>query len=199
MPKLTRFSIVGATGLLVNSVFLFALHGLLRLALLPASVAAVGAAIVHNYLLHEAWTFRRGRPTLRRFASFSLVAVAALLVNVSVVQILAGFGLFYLLANLFGVGVAFTVNFAVSSMWIWSERTDGADRAGRHSPRVGGADRSGRAHPLLDDLHLGSAGGGGEGAGARRARRPAAVLHRHRAGAARGGSYPADHRPRRSH
>jgi putative flippase GtrA len=196
---LSRFSIVGTAGVLINNIVLFALHGLLGLALFPATVAAVEVAILQNYLLHEVWTFRRRRPSVRRFVSFSLVAATALLVNVTIVQVLAGLGLFYLLANLVGISVAFIINFAVSSTWIWSEHTDGADPAGRHSSRLAVVDGSGRARSLLDDLHLGSAGGGRAGPGARRARRPASVLHRHRAGAARGGGHPADHRPRRTH
>ncbi|WP_239075646.1 GtrA family protein [Planosporangium flavigriseum] len=196
---MSRFSLVGVIGIVVNNIVLFALHGLLGLALVPATVAAVEVAMVHNYLLHEVWTFRHRRPSARRFISYSLVAAAALLVNVSIVGVLAGVGLYYLLANLVGIGAAFAINFAVSSTWIWSERTDGAHSAGRHSSRLADADDSGSARSLLDDLHLGPAGGGHAGPGARRARRPAAVLYRHRAGAARGGSHPADYRPRRSH
>jgi putative flippase GtrA len=199
LPRLRRFSVVGTSGLVVNNIVLFALHGLLGLALFPATVVAVHVAIVHNYLLHEVWTFRHRRPSARRFLSFSLVAATALLVNVSIVQVLTGFGLFYLLANLVGIGAAFGINYAVSSTWIWSERTDGEHSAGRHSPHLGAADGSGSARSLFDDLHLGSAGGGRVGPGARRAQRPASVLHRHRAGATRGGGHPADHRPRRSH
>jgi putative flippase GtrA len=178
---------------------LLLLHGLWRVALLPATVVAVEIAIVHNYALNEVWTFRRRRLSVHRFAGFSLAAAVSLLINVGVVALLVGIGLFYLLANLAGIGIAFAVNFAVSSTWIWSERTNGADRAGRREPGLAVADDPGRPRPLFDDLYLGPAAGGRAGTGTRRARRPAVVLYRHRAGAARGGGYTGDHRPRRTH
>jgi putative flippase GtrA len=199
LPRFGRFAVVGIGGLVVNNVVLLLLHGLWRMALLPATVVAVEIAIVHNYTLNEVWTFRRRRLSVQRFAGFSLAAAVSLLINVGVVALLAGIGLFYLLANLAGIGAAFAINFAVSSMWIWSERTNGADRADPTEPDLAAADDPGRTHTLFDDLHLGSARGGRIGAGARRARRAAAVLYRHRSGAARGGGHPGDHRPRRTH
>src|SRR5262249_4473521 len=61
LPRLARFGTVGAAGIVVNNAVLVLLHGLCGVALLPATVVAVEAAIVHNYALHEVWTFRRRR------------------------------------------------------------------------------------------------------------------------------------------
>jgi dolichol-phosphate mannosyltransferase len=199
LPRLSRYSVVGAGGIVVNNAVLLVLHGLAGLALLPATLVAVETAIVHNYVLHELWTFRRMRLSARRFAAFSAVAVGALAINVSVVQVLAWFGLFYLVANAVGIGAAFAVNIAVSSTWIWSEHTDGSRPAGRGQPGLAAADGAGGARALSHDLHVGPAGGGRVGPGTRGPSCAGAVVHRHRAGPPRGGRHPGDHRPRRTH
>jgi putative flippase GtrA len=207
-PPVRRFSVVGASGMVVNNIVLVVLHGVVGIALLPATAAAVETAIAHNYVLHEFWTFRRPpegaaarrtRLSARRFFRFNLVTAVALVLNVGVVQALAGLGVFYLLANLVGIGAGFTVNLAVSSMWIWRERTDGAHPAGGGQPGLAAVDGTGGALPLPHDLHLGPAGGG-------RARTRTGIpgcagflLHRHRSGPARGGRHPSHHRPRRTH
>src|SRR2546423_1411474 len=108
-PRVRRFLTVGASGVLVNNAVLGALHGLAGLALLPATVVAVGAATTHNYVLHELWTFRSMRLSPRRFVHFAAVTLGALVLNVGIVQLLVWFGLFYLVANLVGIAAGFTV------------------------------------------------------------------------------------------
>src|SRR5258705_3889978 len=193
MHRLSRFSLVGVSGVVVNNVALLVLHGLLGLALLPATVAAVETALVSNYILHELWTFRRRSLSLQRFAYFSLAGLAALPVNVVVVQLLVGLGMHYLPANLVGIGAGFAVNFAVSSKWIWSERTDGADGVDLRHPDLAAADGAGGARPVSHDLHVGPARGQRQSAGARGTCYAATLLHRHPPGAPRGGSHPSHH------
>src|SRR3954469_22685240 len=85
--RLWRFLVVGLGGAGVNSLFLFLLHGAARMPLFAASVLATEAAVGHNYLLNEAWTFGSRRPSIQRFLKFNLTAVAALLLNATVVSI----------------------------------------------------------------------------------------------------------------
>jgi len=199
LPRVRRFVVVGAGGTVVNNGVLLALHGLIGVALLPATMAAVEVAIVHNYVLHEMWTFKRMHLSGRRFARFSLVTLLAFVLNVGIVQVLAWLGLFYLLANLVGIGAGFAVNLAVSSMWIWSERTNGVRPAGDGQPGLAAVDDSGRTLPLPHDLHLGPAGSGGARTCTRGQSCAGAFLHRHRAGPARGGRHPGHNRPGRTH
>ncbi|MER7008652.1 GtrA family protein [Dactylosporangium sp. NPDC000555] len=195
--RLSRFSLVGVSGVVVNNAALLVLHGLLGLALLPATVAAVEIALISNYVLHELWTFRRRSLSLQRFAYFSLAGLAAMPVNVIVVQLLVGLGLHYLPANLVGIAAGFGVNFAVSSKWIWSERTDGADRVGGPHPDLAAADGAGGSRPVSHDLYVGPAGGGRQGTRARSTCYAGTLLHRNPPGTARGGGHPSHHRPRR--
>jgi putative flippase GtrA len=189
-PRVRRFSVVGAGGIAVNNTVLFLLHGVLGIALLVATVVAVEAAIVHNYVLHELWTFKGKRLSARRFAHFSLVTLIAFVINVGIVQVLAWIGLFYLLANLVGIGAGFAVNLAASSMWIWRDRTYAVRRPGRGQPGLVAVDGSGGTLPLSHDLYVGPARGGRARAGTGGPSRPRALLYRHRSGPARGGGHP---------
>jgi putative flippase GtrA len=188
--RVRRFLVVGAGGIVVNNAVLVVLHGLLGLRLLLATMVAVEAAIVHNYVLHELWTFRGRRLSARRFVHFSLVTLAAFVINVGVVQVLAWIGLFYLLANLVGIGAGFAVNLAASSMWIWRERVDGFRPAGRGQPGFVAVDGAGGALALSHDLYVGPAAGGGARPDSRGTGRARVLLYRHRAGPARGGRHP---------
>jgi putative flippase GtrA len=196
LPRVRRFFMVGAGGIVVNNIVLLMLHGLIGVALLPATVVAVEVAIVHNYVLHEMWTFKRMCLSGRRFARFSLVTLIAFVLNVGIVQVLARLGLFYLLANLVGIGAGFAVNLAVSSMWIWRERTDGAHPAGHGQPGRTAVDGTGRTLPLPHDLHVGPAGGGHAREGAGVLGGAGSLLYRHRAGPARGRRNPGHRRTR---
>jgi len=185
-----RFLIVGTGGLLVNNAVLFVLHGLLGIALLAATVVAVEAAIMHNYVLNELWTFKGKRLSARRFAHFSLVTLIAFAINVGIVQALAWIGLFYLLANLVGIAAGFAVNLVASSMWIWGDRTYGACPPGPGQPGLVAVDGAGGTLPLSHDLYVGSAPGGRARADTGGSGRPRALLYRHRARPARGGGHP---------
>jgi putative flippase GtrA len=190
--------LVGASGVGVNNVALLLLHGLAAVPLMAASAIAVELAVVHNYVLNEVWTFRPGRLSARRFGAFNAVALGALSVNVGILQLLTFAGVFYLLANVVGVAAAFLVNLALSTTWIWSDRTNGASGTGPDRGDLPAADGTGGAHPLFDDLYVGPARGRGARRRPRVASGAAVVLHRDRAGTSRRGGYPDDHRPGRT-
>jgi putative flippase GtrA len=194
--RFRRFVLVGASGVGVNSLLLFLLHGLAGVPLLAAAALAVELTIIYNYLCHEMWTFPLRRPSVRRFTKFNLTALGALLVNVALVWLLTGAGLFYLLANLIGIAAALTVNLTVSTTWIWGERGYGADRHWIPDHGLAGAHRSGDIHALHDALRLGPDGSGGEDAGA--AGRAVPVHDRDPARPARGGRHRRHHRPGRA-
>src|SRR5262245_31831684 len=196
--RLRRFVAVGALGVGVNSLALFALHGAARIPLFAASVLAAEVAVAHNYLLNELWTFRSRRPSISRFLKFNVTALLALLLNASTVWMLVGLGLFYLLANLFGIVIALVVNFTATATWIWGGVINSS---APHWPPGGGVpptEHPGGVHALHDDLHMGPARRGRSGAGARAPRRALTLVHRGRAGTPRRGSHRQDPGPGRS-
>jgi putative flippase GtrA len=119
-----RFNAVGLVGFAVQ---LFALAGLLRLDVhyLPATVLAVEAAVLQNFVWHERWTWRgrtpvpgRGRRLWRFHVLNGLVSVVG---NVAMMRLLVGeLGISAVPANLAAVFVCSTINFAASHRLVWA-------------------------------------------------------------------------------
>ncbi len=129
-PRLIKFAMVGSSGVVVNNGVLFVLHGLMGLALPAASVMAIESAIVTNFLLNDRWTFAQAKPTLGRFLRFNLVSLGAMVVNLVVLTTLVDLaGLHYLVANLVGIGAAFSWNFLINVRWTWGSMLQTPGRA----------------------------------------------------------------------
>jgi putative flippase GtrA len=90
---------------------------------LPATALAVEAAVLHNFVWHELWTWRdrKGGKVVARLIRFhignGLVSIAA---NLLVMRLLVGrFGVHYLLANLFGIAAGSLANFLISEFLVF--------------------------------------------------------------------------------
>ena len=112
-----RFNVVGTLGIAVQLATLAALTGPAGLPYLPATVIAVSAAILHNFIWHLRWTWRGRSAVLgrvkRTFARFVLANGAVSLVgNVVIMALVAGLaGLPPLPANVVAIAVSGLVNF----------------------------------------------------------------------------------------
>jgi len=118
--RLLKFSVVGCSGVLVNTAALYFLSRKLHLPLAAASAVAVEIAVISNYVLNEFWTFAGGAASVTRLAKFNIASLAGLGVNVLAVWSLTRLDMYYLIANLFGVGIAFGLNYILSTAWVWS-------------------------------------------------------------------------------
>ena len=117
---MTKFAIVGLTGVLVNTVALVVLYQIVRLPLAAASTLAVETAIVNNFLLNDHWTFQRVDFSVVRFAKFNLVSLGGLAITVSTVYLLVGYASTnYVVANLLGIILATAWNFGLNIVWTW--------------------------------------------------------------------------------
>lgn len=118
--KFAKFSLVGLSGVGVNSGLLFVLYQMLRLPLVLSSAAAVEAAIISNFLLNTYWTFREPSPSLHRFAKFNLVSLGGMIITVTTLQSLVSLvGMHYQMANLIGIAFATIWNFGMNLLWTW--------------------------------------------------------------------------------
>jgi dolichol-phosphate mannosyltransferase len=124
ISEIVRFGLVGASGVLVNTGVLYALHGTAGWPLIPASVLAVEAAIFNNFLWNDRWTFKARDGTPYRFIRFNLVSLGGLVVNTVILAVLVALtGIHYLVANLIAIAVAMAWNFAANSRWTWRTAT----------------------------------------------------------------------------
>ena len=118
--RFVRFGIVGALGVVVNSVVLFLVHGVFGLPLLLASALAVETAIIHNFIWNERWTFGEPSFSVVRLGKFNLTSLGGLLITLGVLHLMVEYGkVHYLLANLAGIALATAWNFALSLFWTW--------------------------------------------------------------------------------
>ena len=123
LPRLARFTLVGAIGVGVNSGMLWLLRAGAGLPLPAASALAIETAIWNNFLLNDLWTFyeeRYRRPWWTRVAAFHATAATAASINLGLLLALVTWtGMHYLIANLIAIAVAATVNYGLSALWTW--------------------------------------------------------------------------------
>ena len=133
------FTLVGVLGYGVQTAVLWLLVGRLGMAVVPATLVATEAAVLHNFFWHLGWTWA-DRPAgaraiggrLVRFnlsnGGFSLVggaAIMALLVD--------ALGLHYLLANLVAVLAVSIANFLASDRFVFTLPAGADPPASRHT------------------------------------------------------------------
>jgi putative flippase GtrA len=137
--RVAVFTIVGVIGYGVQTAVLWLLVGRLAWAVVPATLVATEAAVLHNFLWHLRWTWadrpvgaRAAGGRLLRFnlsnGGFSLVggaAIMALLVN--------ALGVHYLLANVAAVLVVSIANFLASDRFVFTPAARSDAPASRHT------------------------------------------------------------------
>lgn len=121
-----KFNFVGGIGIGVQFAVLFFLRSILNLNYLLATAIAVEAAVIHNFVWHEQFTWsdrvesswRRSLPRLFRF-NLTTGAVS-ILGNLALMKILVGEGhMNYLLANAIAIALCSIANFLVSEEWVF--------------------------------------------------------------------------------
>jgi dolichol-phosphate mannosyltransferase len=142
--RFARFAIVGATGIVVNTVVLFTLIELTHLYYLVSAFLATQVSITSNYLLSERWVFSGSgaeRSVRWRLATFFLMSNAALgLGGPTLFVLVSVLGVRYLLANLVTIAIVAGVRFAAADAWIWRAA---AHRAPAHAAEPAPAVRLG--------------------------------------------------------
>jgi putative flippase GtrA len=119
------FVVVGVAGYALQTAALWALAGMAGLRVVPATLLATEAAVLHNFVWHVRWTWadRPAGPgvSVMRLLRFNLAnggvslaggaAVMALLVD--------ALGMHYLVANLVAVVACGVVNYMASDRWVF--------------------------------------------------------------------------------
>jgi putative flippase GtrA len=118
-----KFNAVGAGGIAVQLAALTLLKSGLRLDYLSATALAVEAAVVHNYLWHErfTWADRTNGSSWARFAKFNFTTgLFSILGNVLVMKVLVGTAhLNYFVANILTIATCSILNFMVSDRFVF--------------------------------------------------------------------------------
>lgn len=120
--QLLKFGLVGGSGYLINLAVFALLSGNLGLHHIVAAIGAFCVAFCSNFLWNRHWTFAAadGHAGFQA-ARFFTVSVAALLINLAVLQALVGgTSLGELSAQAIAVAVAMPFNFLGNKLWTFA-------------------------------------------------------------------------------
>ncbi len=119
-----KFNAVGGIGIGVQLAVLAILKTGLHLDYLLATGLAVEAAVIHNFLWHErfTWSDRPTESSWARFAKFNLTTgLFSIVGNLVLMKVLVGWGgVNYMVANGITIAVCSLVNFVVSDRVVFS-------------------------------------------------------------------------------
>jgi putative flippase GtrA len=122
-----KFNAVGGIGIVVQLVVLAALKNGLHLDYLLATAMAVEAAVVHNFLWHErfTWADRSTGQGFTRFLKFNLATgLFSIAGNTLLMKLLAGsLAVQFLLANGIAITICSIFNFAMSDRFVFRTHT----------------------------------------------------------------------------
>ena len=118
-----KYSLVGVSGVFVNLGLYFLLTRYYEISELVAPLIAIESALISNFILNNFWTFGKRITQSRirvKFVKFHLVSGFSALINYSAfLTLFLVFGLYDILANLIGIGLAAIVNYLINSNWTW--------------------------------------------------------------------------------
>ena len=123
-----KFNFVGAIGIGVQFAALFFLRGALGFHYLLATAIAVEAAVVHNFVWHEQFTWSdrvtsSWSRSLARLARFNLTTgVVSIVGNLALMKLMVGQAhMNYLVANAIAIALCSIANFVVSEEWVFEQ------------------------------------------------------------------------------
>jgi putative flippase GtrA len=122
--RFARFGLVGVTGLLVNSLALFAFVEGAGLHYLAAAILATQVSTLWNFAGTEFWVFRGRTLSRSRWSRLGLYAVmnniAMALRSPVLILLVATLGVQYLLANIASLLLMTVIRYCVADVWIWA-------------------------------------------------------------------------------
>ena len=153
--RFLKFGVVGVSGVAINQVAIWACNERLFTGVENASLRlnlsmAVGIVLgmTNNFHWNRKWTWKdRERtqelPVVHQYLQYAAANWAGIVVQVAITNLLSAW-MPYLLANLFGIGVACVINFILNDLWTYRHvRTEGID------PETQRLERARLAVPLI--------------------------------------------------
>jgi glycosyltransferase involved in cell wall biosynthesis len=123
--RLAGFALVGASGILVNSLVLYLVTSRLNIYYLLSVAIATVASTLWNFNLTEFLVFRAASQSegrIRRLALFSLMNVAALVLRSPLIYIMTSvFSIHYVISNLISLILLTVLRFMTADSMIWGQ------------------------------------------------------------------------------
>ena len=128
LRRWATFNVVGVMGVGVQITTLVMLRDWSQMDYLPATALAVQAAVLHNFVWHERWTWvdrtaSHDSSRLARLLRFNLtIGVLSIGENLLLMELLVGrFEIHYLSANLIAIASCSVLNFVASDRLVFRE------------------------------------------------------------------------------
>ena len=121
-----QFAIVGAIGTLVNLSILYIFTEIFNLLYLFSEAIAFIISVINNYIFNKIYTFKEdlNEKIIKKGVKFTIICFCALIVNLSALFILVEyFRIFYILAEVFAIVCAFSINFMGNRFWTFRNKT----------------------------------------------------------------------------
>jgi len=136
-----KFNLVGGMGIIIQFAALFLLKSVLHFNYLAATAVAVEAAVLHNFVWHEQFTWAdrtryeamkfdplssaRWRRPLPRLLRFNLTnGAVSILGNLALMKLMVGQAhMNYFVANAIAIALCSLANFLVSNEWVFQDET----------------------------------------------------------------------------
>jgi putative flippase GtrA len=116
--ELLKFSLVGASGYVVNLAVYVALLEGAGLHYLPAAACSFVVAVSNNYFWNRQWTFRHRRGHVyHQGVRFLLVSLAALGLNLLILRGLVALGAGKIVAQAVAIVLVMPFSFSASKLW----------------------------------------------------------------------------------
>ena len=123
LRRLTKYGVVGLSGLALVTLLFWLLHDGLGLHYLAAGILANEAGVCSNYLLNNNWTFGDRRARFICFtglARYHAVSFSGIVVHAGALFAIAGLlSITPLIANLIAVVLAAAWSFLWNMLWTW--------------------------------------------------------------------------------
>ena len=88
IQELIKFSVVGGSGVFVDSALTYFLHEKIKLHRYVANTTGFMSAATTNYFLNRWWTFHSSNPQIEQeYTTFLLIAAAGLLINTAILHL----------------------------------------------------------------------------------------------------------------
>ncbi|MBE9069955.1 GtrA family protein [Leptolyngbya cf. ectocarpi LEGE 11479] len=143
---LTRFSIVGLSGVFLDLGGFYCLHQMLGWTITPSAMASTELAIINNFLGNENWTFRdismlrpRFRDRMQRFIKFNLICLVGLVLNILIVDLMFyTFGVNEYVAKIIAIAGVVFWNFNVNLKLNWQVKEQASEPTGEENTQKEG-------------------------------------------------------------
>lgn len=122
IKRTIMFSATSIAGLGLETVLLIFLVEFLNSPLLAAKLIGAEASIAAMFILNNKFTYK-GNPgkILTRFLRSNLVRTGGILISLIILDIGVKLGIWYPIANIFGVCIGFIFNYGFETLYTWKE------------------------------------------------------------------------------